>query len=157
MSWSLKNWYLAPVGGLSSLNRWLWALMSSLNRWFSAKNWGILQTRMDQRWDHMKMNFEYFQIQKWVLQRVRSEKVDEKMGPFLSFPCTLPELRSLNCLNKYIFCKFMLTSAKNLGLLKHFTYMHLEGLVTHFQKMILFIMLWLTVLGILVFENEEFC
>ena len=26
----------------------------------------------------MKMNFEYFQIQKWILQTVRSQKVDEK-------------------------------------------------------------------------------
>ena len=26
----------------------------------------------------MKMNFEYFQTQKWILQTVRSEKVDEK-------------------------------------------------------------------------------
>ena len=26
------------------------------------------------------MNFGYFQIQKWMLQIVRAEKVDEKMG-----------------------------------------------------------------------------
>ena len=30
----------------------------------------------------MKMNFEYFQFQKWILQTVRFEKVDEKMGVF---------------------------------------------------------------------------
>ena len=30
--------------------------------------------------DHMKMNFEYFQIQKWILQTVKSEKVDERNG-----------------------------------------------------------------------------
>ena len=30
--------------------------------------------------DHMKMNFDYFQIQKWMLQTVRAEKVDEKNG-----------------------------------------------------------------------------
>ena len=35
---------------------------------------------MDQRGDHMKMNFEYFQIQNWILETVRSEKVDEKNG-----------------------------------------------------------------------------
>ena len=35
---------------------------------------------MDQRGDHMKMNFDYFQIQKWMLQTVRAEKVDEKNG-----------------------------------------------------------------------------
>ena len=29
-----------------------------------AQNGGVLQTRMDQRSDHMKMNFYYFQIQK---------------------------------------------------------------------------------------------
>ena len=27
----------------------------------------------------MKMNFEYYQIQKWILQTVKSEKVHEKM------------------------------------------------------------------------------
>ena len=31
----------------------------------------------------MKMNFEYFQIQKWILQTVRSEKADERMGSFV--------------------------------------------------------------------------
>ena len=35
---------------------------------------------MDQRGDHMKINFEYFQIQKLMLQAVRTEKVNEKNG-----------------------------------------------------------------------------
>ena len=35
---------------------------------------------MDQRGDHIKINFDYFQIQKWMLQTVRAEKVDEKNG-----------------------------------------------------------------------------
>ena len=29
------------------------------------------------------MNFDYFQIQKWMLQTVRVEKIDEKMGSFV--------------------------------------------------------------------------
>ena len=29
------------------------------------------------------MNFDYFQIQKWILQTVRVEKIDEKMGSFV--------------------------------------------------------------------------
>ena len=33
---------------------------------------------MDQRGDKLKMNFEYFQIQKWILQTIRAEKVVEK-------------------------------------------------------------------------------
>ena len=36
----------------------------------------FLQTGMD----HMNMNFEYFQIQKWMLKTARAEKVDEKNG-----------------------------------------------------------------------------
>ena len=44
MSWSLKNGYLAPADEQNIL----------------AKNRGILQTRMDQRWI-MKIHFEYFQ------------------------------------------------------------------------------------------------
>ena len=33
-----------------------------------AQNWGILQTRIDQRGDHKKINFDRFQIQRWILQ-----------------------------------------------------------------------------------------
>ena len=47
---------------------------------------------MDQRGNHMKMNFEYFHIPKWILLTVRSEKADKKKGylssfhvPFLSY------------------------------------------------------------------------
>ena len=32
---------------------------------------------------HMKMGFDYFQIQKWMLQTVIAEKVDEKAVIFL--------------------------------------------------------------------------
>ena len=48
-----------------------------------VQNWGILQTRINQKGDQMKMNFDYFQIQKWMLQTVRAEEVDEKMGSFV--------------------------------------------------------------------------
>ena len=30
--------------------------------------------------DHIKMNFEYSQMQKWILQTTAAEKVDEKNG-----------------------------------------------------------------------------
>ena len=46
----------------------------------SLQNSGILQTRMNQRGDPMKMNFDNFQIQKSVSQKVRAQKVDEKIG-----------------------------------------------------------------------------
>ena len=37
---------------------------------------------MDQT-NEIENNFKYFQIQKWMLQAGRAEKVDEKMGSFL--------------------------------------------------------------------------
>ena len=40
-----------------------------------AQNWGILHTSV---LGHIKMNFDYFQIQTWMLQTVRAAKVDEK-------------------------------------------------------------------------------
>ena len=33
--------------------------------------------------NHSKTNFDYFQMQKWRLQTVRAEKVDEKMKSFV--------------------------------------------------------------------------
>ena len=50
-----------------------------------AQNWAILQTRMDQRRDRIKMIFDYFQIQKWMLQTVRAEKLNEKNGIIFHF------------------------------------------------------------------------
>ena len=47
---------------------------------FHLRNSGILQTRIDQREDSMKMNFDIFQIQKLSSQTVRAQKVDEKKG-----------------------------------------------------------------------------
>ena len=66
------------------------------------------------------------------------------------------EVMVLKLSKKCIFCNFGLTSARNLSLLKQFTYIHQKGLVTHFQNLMLFIMLWLTVSEILVFEVEKF-
>ena len=58
----------------------------------------------------------------------------------------LPELWSLKLSKKVrFFCNFVLTSARNLSLLKQITSMHLKGLVTHFQKVVFVTMLWLTV------------
>ena len=52
-------------------------------------------------------------------------------------------------LKSEFFCNLMLTSARNLSLFKQFTYMHPKGLITHFQKIVSFIMLWHTVSKIL--------
>ena len=104
-----------------------------------AQNWGILQTRMDQRRNHMKMNFDNFQRQKWVLQTLGAEKVDEK-NRFICLASMFPSwVMALKLSKKVHFCNFVLTSARNLSLLKQCTYMHLKVLITLFQKMIWFL------------------
>ena len=74
-----------------------------------------------------------------------AEKVDEKMEWSVQLPRFLPELWSLNCPKKYIFCNFVLTSARNLSLLKQFTYTKLKVLITVFQILIWFIGVWATI------------
>ena len=95
----------------------------------SPSNSRILQTRIDQRGDPIKTNFEIFQIQKWISHTDRAQKVNQKMGSFLWFPLFFPELWSLNCLKLYIFCKFVLTLERNLNLLKQFICIHLRDLI----------------------------
>ena len=97
---------------------------------------------VDQREDPMEMNFDNFQIQKWILQTFRNQKVFKKMGSFLKFSFFLPELWSLNCQKWCIFCKFLLTLARNLNLLEQFIYIHLKGLIMFFQIMVCFIGVW---------------
>ena len=50
----------------------------------------------------MKINFDCLSNTK-MLQTVRVEKVDEKMGSFVEFSCFLPELLSLSCIKKKCF------------------------------------------------------
>ena len=104
---------------------------------------------------NLRVNFKYFEIQKWMLQTGRAEKLDEKSGVICVVSIFPSWLMILKLSEKVHFLNFVLTSAKNLSILKQFTYMHLKDLVTHFQKMLLFTMLWLNVLKILVFEIEE--
>ena len=85
---------------------------------------------MYQRGDHLRMNFKYFQIQKWILWRVRAEKVDEK---------------------NEVICLVSMFSSWVMVL----KLLHLKGLVRHFQKMVMFIVQWLTVLEILGFKSKK--
>ena len=66
----------------------------------------------------------------------------EKLESFVQFLCFLPELWSINCPKKCIFYNFVLTSARNLSLLKQFTYMHYYTLS---DKMVWFILVILVI------------
>ena len=116
MSWTLKNGYLARAGGQNITS----GCLPSGKVWIGSF-WP--KTKVFYRPEWTKRGTTW----KWILSifNFRNEyykHLDRKMG---------------------IFCKFVLTSARNLSLLKQFTYMHLKGLVTHFQKMVLFVILWL--------------
>ena len=62
---------------------------------------------MAQRGDQIKTNFEYFQIQKWMLQTVWAEKADEKMGVIclvLMFPSWVMVLKLSEKMQFLQFC-----------------------------------------------------
>ena len=132
--------------------------MGSLNQQVLAKNWGILQTRMDQSsefenefwvFSNSEMNFtnRYSRRSRW-----------KKFGVICVVSMFPSWVMILKLSKKVHFCQFCADLCKqNLIMLKQFTYMHLKGLVTWFQRMLLFLMLWLNVLKILVFEIEELC
>ena len=60
---------------------------------FHLQNSGILQTRPNQRGQPMKTNFDIFQIQKWISQKVRAQKVDEKNRVIFLFPSWVMALK----------------------------------------------------------------
>ena len=83
----------------------------------------------------MKINVEYFQIQKSMLQTIRVEKV---VCLVFMMPYEVIVLKSSKKVNILQFCADL---SKNLNVLKKFTYLHLKGPVLHFQKIALTIML----------------
>ena len=96
---------------------------------------------MDQKGEQSKINFDYFQIQKWMLQTVRAEKLDEKNG-VIYLVCMFPfELWSLNFPKSAFFA--ILCWPQQI-LLKQFTYVHLKVLITLFQQMVWLIGVWAT-------------
>ena len=54
-----------------------------------AQNAAILQIRMDLRRDHIIIDFEYFQIQKGMLQTVRADKADVVICLISMFPSSV--------------------------------------------------------------------
>ena len=73
---------------------------------------------------------------KWMMRTVRAEKLNEKI--FMVSMFSSPLIWSLNWPKKCIFSSFVLTSGKNLSLLKQLICMHLKVLITLFQKIVWF-------------------
>ena len=83
--------------------------------------------------------FSNFQIQKWVLQTVRAQKVDGKNGIIFLISIFLSWVMVLKLPKIVHVFKFVLTSARNLNILKEFISIHLKYLIMLFQKMVFFI------------------
>ena len=105
---------------------------------------------MDPNGDHMEMHFDYFQIQKWMLQKVRAEKVDEKKKKKKWVICLVPMFPSwlmvLKLPKKVRFLQFGADVSKISKSVKG-TYVHLKVLITLYQKMI-----WFIGVGAIVYE-----
>ena len=71
-----------------------------------------------------------------MLQTVKAEKVDKKWSHLSSF-----HILFLKLSEKVRFCNFILTLVRNRSLLKQCTHIHLKGIITHFHKMVLYIMI----------------
>ena len=66
----------------------------------------MLQTKMEQRGDHLKINLSIFKQKTERYKQLEQKKIDEQVGSFAQFPCLLSELWSLNCPKKVHFWQF---------------------------------------------------
>ena len=113
----------------------------------------FLRGNTDQRRDHIKMNFDYFQIQKWKLQTVRLEKVDEKHRVICLVLMCPSWVMGLKLLNKVYILQFWADLNKKPNSVK--LYIHLKVLITLFQKKVWFIGVWATVHEILAIKISK--
>ena len=90
-------------------------------------------------------------------QTIRTENVDGKNGVICLVSIFPSRVMVRKLSEKVHFFRFWKTSARNLSILKQFTYMHLKGLLVHFQKMLFFIIVRFTVSELLGFEVKELC
>ena len=74
-----------------------------------------------------------------MLQTVRAEKVDEKMGPFVQIPCFLAKLWSIYYPKNVHFLRFCAVLSKKPESVKTTVNVRLKVLITLFQQMIRFI------------------
>ena len=113
---------------------------------FHLQNSGILRTKMNKKGDPMKMNFDKFQIQKWISQTVRAHNVDDKNGVIclVYFFCSwVIVLRLLKIVHFWKICADFSKKSKSIEAI----YLYLSGR-PHYalsEKIVCFIGVWATV------------
>ena len=137
--------------------RWVEKIITSKcpNRQLLGKNWSILQTRMDQRVTTWRWIVSIFKFRNEIYKQLERKKDGKNEVSFLvsMFPSWVMVIKLSKKVN---FCNFVMTLARSLSLLKQFTYMHLKGVITHSQKMVLFIMLTYC-FGDITVWSQNFC
>ena len=111
---------------------------------------------MNQRDDHMKMNFDYFQIQKWTFQTVIAKKVDIKNGVICLvsvFPFCVMVLKLSKKVHFWQVCADLSKKPKSVETI--YIDIDLKVLITLFQKMIWFIGVWATVYDMLAIKISK--
>ena len=95
---------------------------------------------MDQRVTTWRWIVSIFKFRNEIYKQLERKKDGKNEVSFLvsMFPSWVMVIKLSKKVN---FCNFVMTLARSLSLLKQFTYMHLKGVITHSQKMVLFIML----------------
>ena len=101
------------------------------------QNSGTLQTRTDERTTPLKWILAIFKYRN-EYQTVRPQKVDEKNGVICLISIFLSWVMVLKFPKIVHFCKFVLTSARNINILKQFISIDLKDLVMLFQKIVFF-------------------
>ena len=148
MSWSLKKWVFGS-GGWTKHNIDFWQPQGVyfLEKCGELSEWVAFGQKLRYFTDQKRPNGGPHENEFWVFSNSEMNITNRKSRWVISLVSMFPSWVMVFKLSKKV-----LTSARNLSLLKQFTYMNLKYLVTHFQKMVLFIVLW-----ILVFEVKEFC
>ena len=154
MSWFFF-FFFAPRGGQNMI--WMTSgCLCSRKVWWVVRIGGLCQ-KLRYFTDQNGLKRGPHENKFWIFsnKKMNAEIRWKKWGPSSSFLCFLLELWSLNCPRKYIFCNSVLTSVRNLSLLKKLAYMHLKVLIALFKKMIRFIGVWTPIHEILTINIQR--
>ena len=105
----------------------------------------------------MKMNFDYFQIQKWMLQTVGAEKLDEKNGTIclvFMFPSWVMVLKLSKNVHILQVCADISKKSKSVKAIYIYTSERSQGTQWNFK--ILFVLFWYRFFVVDIFTNDLF-
>ena len=119
-----------------------------------AQNYSFFTRKNGTNLYYMKMNFDYFQIEKWMLE-VEQKKQMKKWGHLFSFHVSFPSYGTWTIQKSPFFAILSWHQQETWICWSKFTYIHLKVFVTPIQKMIWFIEVWATIYELLVIKSSK--